>query len=633
MCGICGMIGWEDDSAFERMLRRLIHRGPDEEGRYAEPGLRLGARRLRVIDPEGGSQPVTNEDGTVRVILNGEIYNFRELRDELIRKGHRLVSRCDTEVLAHLYEEEGEGVASRLRGMFAFALWDRRRGTLLLARDRFGIKPLYYTEGPGTGQGKRTLTFASELPSLLAALPGWSIRRTALAEYLRFLYIPSPGTVIDGVRQVRPGELLIVSREGIRTRQFATLHPSQPVAAIQDPHMAGERFREVLRDSVRAHLVSDVPLGLFLSGGLDSGALLAMMRATTNGRIRTFSIGYADPADRSFNELEAARLMADRFGAEHTEERLTPDAAKLLLAIAGAMGEPFADASVIPTYLVSGLARRSVTVALSGIGGDELFGGYPRYLGMRLAPFYAHVPRTLRRWIARRVAPHLTSGDGSQDHIGRLKRFLESGDHSIADQYLRWITFLPEEWGPRALAPDLRELTEGEAWEECHKTAFQTWPGTQPAELAVGLDLQTYLPDDLLRMADRLSMAHSLELRVPFCDPEVLAFALAMPASMRFAGLRLKGFVRRALGDLLPSEILARPKYGFMVPLARWLRIDLKEMVHDLLAADAVRRRGYLNPEYVSWLIREHESRRRNLADQLFAVLMLELWSRQMEPV
>ncbi len=612
------------------MLNRLVLRGPDEEGRHLEPGVALGIRRLCVIDPAGGHQPIANETGTVRVVLNGEIYNYRELREELIGKGHRFATNSDTEVLVHLYEQEGEDGLHRLRGMFAYALWDRPRRTLLLVRDRLGIKPLYYAVQAERGTGESGLAFASELPALLEASPPRSVDSQAIARYLQLLYIPGPGTVFAGVQQVRPGELLRVVNGRIEAKRYyhptASLSPRSPQAVAD----AEDRFRAILQETVQAHLVADVPLGLFLSGGLDSGAILAMMRAVTNGSIRSFSIGYDAEADRSYNELDSARALAAHFGTDHHEERLRPDAVALLPKIVAAMGEPFADASAIPTYLVSEVARRSVTVALSGIGGDELFGGYPRYLGIRVAARYALLPAPLRRWVGKQVAPRIREGAGSRDQRGRLRRFLRDGHLPLAAQYFRWISFLPAEWGLDAFAPEFLHQAGPNGLEDEYQAMFHHWPSREPSEQAMGLDLQTYLPDDLLRMGDRLSMAHSLELRVPFCDHHVLAFALGLSPAVKYSGWRLKGFMRKALSKVLPAEIVARPKFGFQVPLARWLREDLCEMVHDLLSEDAIKRRGYLRPDYVRWLVQAHEAGRRNFADQIYALLVLELWHQNL---
>ena len=631
MCGIAGYTGHHDPTCLERMLGRLVPRGPDEVGHHHEPGITLGVRRLRVIDPEHGQQPIANETGTLWVVLNGEIYNYRELREELIQKGHRFMSHCDTEVLVHLYEQEGEEGVRRLRGMFAYALWDRNRRTLLLVRDRLGIKPLYYATRTDEAE-PGGVAFSSDLPSLQEALPPTSILPEAVRQYFTLLYVPGPGTVFQGIQQVRPGELLRIHEGQVQSwRYFDPAHAVEGPAPSDASH-AARQFHEVFRDTVRAHLVSDVPLGLFLSGGLDSGAILATMRAVTSGTIRTFSIGYDVKADRSYDELEAARLLADRFGTDHHEERLVPDAVRLLPKIVTAMGEPFADSSAIPTYLVSGMARRAVTVALSGIGGDELFGGYPRYLGLRLAARYASAPESFRQWVATRIAPGLPEGDSSRNPRGRVKRFLRNGHLPLTEQYHKWVTFLPPEWGTSAFTPEFVEATQGGSSDNGYRTLFDSWPSDDPADRAMGLDLQTYLPDDLLRMGDRLSMAHSLELRVPFCDHHLLTLARAIPASMRFSGWKLKGFLREALKSTLPPAILRRPKFGFQVPIARWLREDLREMVQDLLSEEAVRKRGYLKPEYVRWVVRQHDTGARNCSDQLYALLVLELWQRQQTP-
>ena len=625
MCGICGFVGQPDANVLERMLTCLVHRGPDEEGWHQEPGVSLGVRRLRVIDPQGGRQPVTNETGTVWAVLNGEIYNYRELREELIHKGHRFVSQCDTEVLVHLYEEEGAGAVHRLRGMFAFALWDQTRQRLLLVRDRLGIKPLYYAVQRQAGERHR-LVFSSELPSLLTALPASRLRRQALVEYLTLLYVPGPETMYEGVHQLRPGEMVCITDGQVEFQRYYRPEEEVPRRVGVREEEASDRLLALLRDTVRAHLVSDVPLGLFLSGGLDSSTILAFMRQLIPGQIRTFSIGYDSPADESYNELAAARLLAARFETDHTEERLRPDVAALLPRVVAAMGEPFADSSAIPTFLVSEVACRSVTVALSGIGGDELFGGYPRYLGMRLARHYARLPEATRRIIARTAAPWLGEGIGGRDQLGRLKRFLMDGHRPLQEQYCRWVTFLPAEWGMSAFAPEMLDACRTDEPTRTYESLFGNWPSADPADRAMGLDLRTYLPDDLLRMGDRVSMAHSLELRVPFCDHFLLAFALGLPASVRFSRGRMKGFLRKTMSVLLPKEILAGPKYGFRVPLARWIREDLREMVHDLLSERTVCQRGYLNPAYVQWLLHAHERGTRNFADQIYALVVLELW-------
>lgn len=631
MCGICGIIGSSEEALVSRMLRRLVHRGPDEQGLHREGGVTLGARRLRVIDPLGGRQPVQSEDGSVWAVLNGELYNYRALREELMDCGHRFTSRCDTEVLVHLYEQEGIAGLSRLRGMYAFAIWDRERQEALLVRDRLGIKPLYYAMRPGTGLSGTGVVFSSELPSLLEAVPEVRIRPQAIADYLTSLYVPGPDTIYEGVYQLRPGEALRVGQGRIEAFRYYRVEDSLSPTQWNTAEEAKEQFVEVFRDTVHTHLVSDVPVGLFLSGGVDSAALLAMMQE--RGTVKTFTIGYQHPEDQSFNELANARLLATHFGTEHTEAILQPDLHTLLPRVVDGMGEPFADSSAIPTYLVSEVARRSVTVALSGIGGDELFGGYPRYVGLRLASYYQALPRAIRSWLASSSAWACRESGTGRDQMGRVKRFVEHGHRTLAEQYRRWTTFIPGEW-------------EAGIWSEAMKDAlphgfspsqpvaiFEQWPSDNPMDRAMGLDIQTYLPDDLLRMGDRMSMAHSLELRVPFCDHVLLACALKLSPSLRLSGWQLKGFMRSALRGLVPGAILDGPKQGFMIPLARWLREDLREMAQDLLSDAAVRRRGYVTPAYVRWLMAEHQSGRRNHADQLYALMVLELWhGRAVQP-
>ena len=628
MCGICGHSGPGEPDVLERMLQRLVHRGPDEVGRHREPGVAFGIHRLRVIDPQGGRQPVTNESSTVWAVMNGEIYNHRELREELIKKGHRFVSQCDTEVLVHLYEEDGEGMVHRLRGMFAFALWDRGQQSLLLVRDRLGIKPLYYTVQSGFGEEMQVL-FASELPSLVAAMPAPSIRLAAIADYLSLLYVPGPETVYEGIYELRPGELLRVQDGSVKFERYWRPQESAITGLWWAQEEMVEHLHAQLRDTVRSHLVSDVPLGLFLSGGVDSSALLAFMRREVTGSIKTFSIGYEAQEDQAFNELAAAKQVAAYFHTDHVEARLQPDATSLLPKVVEAMAEPFADSSAIPTYLLSEVARRTVTVALSGIGGDELFGGYPRYLGVKTAALYGQLPSTLRSAVASMATTTMREGVGGRDYAGRAKRFLQNGHHSVEHQYLMWTSSLAQDSGESVFTPDLMAACGSIDRHAKRESLLKSWPSDDPADRAMGLDLQTYLPDDLLRMGDRISMRHSLELRVPFCDYILLGFAKSIPAEQHLKGWNLKSFLKSSLNGLLPPSVLRGPKLGFHIPLARWLRQDLKPMVADLLCETTIRQRGYVKPAYVESLLREHTSGQRNHADQIYTLAVLELWQRQ----
>ncbi len=630
MCGICGIIGEHDSVTSEPMLRRLIHRGPDDEGLYRQPNVTLGARRLQVIDPDGGHQPIGNETGTVWAVMNGEIYNYRELRNELVSKGHRLSTQCDTEVLVHLYEDGGVEAFQRLRGMFAIALWDQNQRTAWLIRDRLGIKPLYYTIQQHAPGKSASVIFSSEISSLLEALPDWRLRPEGIAEYLTHLYVPGPDTIIAGVHHLRPGQAMKVSNGHIEFLHYYRLETEVASTTSWKYKHAAQQVLPALEDAVRTHLVSDVPLGLFLSGGLDSASLLALMVKAQTDPIRTFTIGYEHPSDQSFNELAAARFLATHFKTIHSETILRPDIVSLIENVVAGMGEPFADLSAIPTYLVSQVARQSVTVALSGIGGDELFGGYPRYLGIRSAAQYQYLPQFLRQHLAT-WSSYLNEQGTSRDHRARLKRFLRDGHLPLYEQYRRWTTFIPAEWDGTLWGEELEAMFTNDRPLGPAEILFNQWPSDDSTNRAMGVDLQSYLPDDLLRMADRMSMVHSLELRVPFCDHLLLAAALQVPPRIRFSGWQLKGFMRRMLEGLLPDQILKAPKQGFMVPMARWLREDLREMAHDLLSSDQMKQRGYVKPSYVQWLLKEHESGHRNFSDQLYALIVLELWHRELQ--
>jgi len=601
------------------MVGRLVHRGPDDEGRYVEESVSLAMRRLSVIDVAGGRQPIWNETRTVCVVMNGEIYNFQELRDVLINKGHRFATKCDTEVVLHLYEEYGEACVERLRGMFAFALWDQDRQVLLLARDRLGIKPLFYST-----QGER-FWFASEVKALLAGGVERTMDALALRQFLTFLYVPSPATIFASIRQVPPGHTLAFARGQVRLRRYWSLKPDSEAIRLSVEE-AEERLLAHLKETVRLHLISDVPLGVFLSGGIDSSTLVAMMRAVSDAPIRTFTIGYGVGYE-SYNELAFARLVAERFGTDHHEEMVEPNALELLPRIIQAFDEPFADSSAIPNYLISQVARRAVTVALAGHGGDEVFGGYPRYLGQQLGRMYDLVPRGMRCAVASmsRLIPEST---GSDNWPGRIRRFLDAGGLQPDERYLRWLTHLPPEWGDEALTPELRTRVSLARPEEEFHRLYESWESPDPTERAMALDIRTYLPGDLLVLGDRMSMAHSLEVRVPFCDHVLVQYALGLPARERFRRWRLKSFLKRTLRSNLPREVLDRPKQGFMVPLARWLNQELRQMVRELLSEQAVSQRGYVRYPYVRWLLEEHESGRRNFKDQIYALLALEIWQR-----
>jgi asparagine synthase (glutamine-hydrolysing) len=613
MCGICGIAtaaGAVDPDRLARMSATLAHRGPDSAGHVLDGPVGLAARRLSIIDLETGDQPLTNEGGTVHVVQNGEIYNYRELRAELVAAGHAFRTQSDTEVLAHLYEQEGDAFAARLRGMFAVAVWDARLRRLVLARDRFGIKPLYYRAGGGE------LAFASEL----RALPRGEIDLDALEAFLAFNSVPAPLSIFVGTRKLPAGHLLVWERAEARLQRFARPEPRTADRLRDEPPAAlAEELRARLRDSVRAHLVADVPVGVLLSGGVDSGALAALAAQESSEQVRTFSIGFRE---RSFDELADARRVAERYGTRHRELVVRPDAATLLPALAEAFDEPFADSSALPTYLVSQLAAEDVKVALSGEGGDELFGGYYTYVADRLAD---HVGGLARR--ARPLVDRLPSSSSRASLDYKAKRFTRAAHLPPLERHHAW---------KEIFAPDVRaELTDRRSLFDPVDLLRARFAETEGAPLLSRLqdvDLGLYLVDDLLVKTDRASMAHSLEARVPYLDPLVADLAFALPDRLKVRGLRKKVLLRQAVAPLLPRQVVRGRKRGFSIPAAAWLRGELEPFARSVLSAGTLRRQGFFRPEPVTRLIDDHVAGRVDSSRQLWGLLAFTLWyERQVE--
>jgi asparagine synthase (glutamine-hydrolysing) len=604
MCGICGVVsasGSVDPERVARMSATLVHRGPDSTGEHTDGTAGLAARRLSIIDLETGDQPIANEDGTLHVVQNGELYNYRELRRELERAGHSFRTHGDTEVLLHLYEQYGDGFAERLRGMFAVALWDARRRRLVLARDRFGIKPLYYRDADDE------LAFASEL----RALPRGEIDLDAVEAFLAFNSIPTPLTIFREVRKLPAGHLLVWEDGATRLERFARPEPL-PERDDEEAELV-EELRSRLRDSVRAHLVSDVPVGVLLSGGVDSALLAALAAEESSEPVRTFSIGFEE---RSFDELADARRVAARYGTQHRELVLRPDAALLLPALADAFDEPFADSSALPTYLVSELAARDVKVALSGEGGDELFGGYYTYAADLLADWVGGVAR-----LARPVVERLPSSSARASFDYRAKRFVRAAHLPPLERHHGW----KEIFSPEARA----ELTGRQSSFDPVDVLRARYAETEGADELARLqdvDLGVYLVDDLLVKTDRASMAHSLEARVPYLDTVVTNLALALPARHKVRGLSKKVLLRKAAAPLLPREIVRGKKRGFSIPAAAWLRGELEPFARDTLSAETVRRQGFFDPHVVHRLLDDHIAGREDLSRQLWGLLAFTLW-------
>jgi asparagine synthase (glutamine-hydrolysing) len=616
MCGIFGVFGTNREQpasadVLEGMARAVVHRGPDGGGMHCDGALGIGMRRLSIIDLDTGSQPIANEDGTVWVVFNGEIYNYRELRAELEQRGHRFATASDTEVIVHLWEDLGERCVERLRGMFAFAVWDASRRTLLLARDRLGIKPLYYAD---TSHG---VVFGSELKALLES--PWIVRtvdRRAAALYLERGYVPDPLSILAGVAKLPPGHTLTV-RDGrtVESRRYWASTPFFESSAAA-PADAEALLWERLTDAVRSHLVSDVPLGAFLSGGVDSTTVVAIMAKEMGARVKTFSIGFREPG---FDELPYAREVAQAFGTEHHELLVGPEDLGVLDDVLAAFDEPFADCSAIPTYIVSRLARQHVTVALSGDGGDELFAGYERYLVDRRRRLVGLVGDTGLGAPLRRLSTALPKGT-------RGKNYLYNLSLPRMERYLDAVSLFPA----RELGGLLeRDGTNGV--ETSFNTALREGRGLDPLSRLQDFDLQTYLPGDILTKLDRMSMAVSLEARVPLLDHPLVEFACGLPAGLRMRGAEAKYLLKRALRGRVPDAVLTRPKQGFGVPLAVWFSRILPTFFRDRLGEGTRLREVGVKAGAVEALLDVYEAKRRpDHCGQLWGLLVLDTALRRL---
>ncbi len=626
MCGIAGLVDFDGPHAPESLVRAMCtaisHRGPDDEGVLAiprqasphEPRAILGNRRLSIIDVAGGHQPIGNEDGTIWVVQNGEIYNFQELRDRLEASGHRFATRSDTEILVHLYEEMGDDFVAELDGMFALALWDDRRKRLLLARDRFGKKPLLYAEAGGR------LSFGSEFQAILADP---AIRRDidyqALDEYLSFMSVPAPLTIYRQIRKLPPAHLLVrdAKRHHGSARYWSLGY--QPKLQIDEEEAALE-VRRLLTEAVRKRLVSEVPLGAFLSGGVDSSAVVAIMAGLIGDRVKTFSIGFDDPR---FNELPHARRVAEMYGCDHHEFQVQPRAIDVVPTLVKHYGEPYADSSAIPSFYLAQLTRQHVTVALNGDGSDEVFGGYLWHLGSRLAERWQRVPAPLRG-IAERMASGLAPlSRNRRSPIARFARFMSGAGRPRAARYRQWLSvFTPELKAELYASPPPRHADPIAA-------IFSAAPSLDAVDAMLHADIEWYLPADLLVKVDIATMANSLEARSPFLDWRLTEFAARLPSSYKVKGNTSKYILKKAIAGLVPAANMHRPKLGFAVPVGPWLRGELKEMLADHILSSRFQSRGLFKPAVVQRLFDAHQRGAGDYAHHLWTLLMLELWFRE----
>jgi asparagine synthase (glutamine-hydrolysing) len=603
----------------ERMCEALVHRGPDSRGVHVDGGAGLGVQRLRVIDLVSGDQPIFNEDRSVAVVLNGEIYNYRELRSRLERSGHRFATDGDTEVIAHLYEDEGPDCVRSLTGMFAFAVWDTSRGQLLIARDRVGKKPLYYSLRRGA------LTFASELGAVLQDPEvEREVDHQALDCYLALRYVPAPFSAFRSVRKLPPATTLVL-RDG---KPSCQRYWKLDYGSKRDPEsddLVYEEIRDRIREAVRRRLISDVPLGAFLSGGIDSSAVVAAMAERSSQPVRTFSIGFTSDG---YDELPLARLVAERFGTDHEELVVEPDALDVLPRIVRHYGEPFGDSSALPSFYVAQMASERVTVALNGDGGDESFAGYPRYVANRLLARLDVLPLELRRRVAS-LSTGLSEGANATSATNRLRRLGAVLPLAPEDRHLGYVSHLNGLDRERLYTPDYRAVVGPSVLPDVVRGPWRSSSGHSVLDRMLDVDVQTYLPGQLLTKIDIATMAHSLEGRSPLLDHEFMAFAASLPDRFKVRGTETKVGLRRALRGWVPDEVLDAPKKGFRLPIADWFRGPLASYTRDVLLDPGTRQRGLFDEGYVRELLEGHQAGRADNAAGIWSLLMLELWYRE----
>jgi len=622
MCGICGIVHSEKERIVEanlikKMCDVITHRGPDDFGIYADHNVGLGMRRLSIIDLETGKQPISNEDGKIWIVFNGEIYNHKELRKELEGFGHKYKTQTDTETIVHAYEEYGDNCVQRLNGMFAFAIWDCHKNMLFLARDRIGIKPLYYFFD------KNRFIFGSEIKSILQAgdIPK-RIDLQALDSFLTMEFIPAPLSIFQDIKKLPPGYTLKLRDNNIWLQNYWDVEiKSNGVNPLQ----IKQKLKALLQDAVKLRLMSDVPLGAFLSGGIDSSTVVALMAQVMDQPVKTFSIGFEDS---TYNELKYARIIAEKFNTEHHEFIIKPDIVDLADNLLKFLDEPFGDFSIFPTYLVSKMARDYVTVVLSGDGGDELFGGYDTYIANKLAKYYTRIPNFLRNGCLTRLLEMIPPSSKKKGLINRTKRFVEGMKLPEELHHTRWMIFLQELEKELLYNQDMKSgILEKDPYKFIRRYfANVAYNHADEINQQMYVDLKMYLVDNILVKVDRMSMATSIEARVPFLDHRFVEFAGTIPGNLKIQGLKTKVILKQAMEDLLPREILYRGKEGFSIPIKNWLREELKPLMMDTLAREKIKREGFFNSAFVENLKNQHLAGTENHSHRLWALMIFGRW-------
>ena len=624
MCGIAGWINLKQShqnsnavGVLHSMCERIVHRGPNSEGLWLDETVALGMRRLSVIDLETGDQPVFNEDKSVIVMMNGELYNYREVRADLEKRGHKFSTRSDTEILPHLYDEYGEDLVDHLNGMYAFSLWDTRSKKLIIARDRFGEKPLYY----GVIDGK--LIYASE-PKAILAHPAVKpeLDLDALRQYLSYDYVPAPNSIYKGISKLPAAHMMTVENGDVKIRRYwnQTFQKTDPKPSIET---AASDLKDLLSDAVRMRLVADVPLGILLSGGIDSSTVAAFTVKHANERVKTFSIGFEED---SFDESKFARQVAKHLNTEHYEEKLSVTTAGDLISEIGTwLDEPMSDGSLIPTFLLAQFVRKHVTVALGGDGGDEIFAGYPMYYAHKVAKKYTAIPKFVRSGLIEPIVRALPVSTKNMSFDYKAKRFVRAANLDAVERHHAWFGSFSTDEQLRLLTPETLAASDNDIYRG-PREMLSLCDATGEIEQMQFLDMNYYMAEDILTKVDRAAMAVSLETRAPFLDPRVAEFAARLPLKYKLKGSNGKYILKRAVEDLLPQTILNRPKKGFGIPIAEWLKGRLNPLMHDLLSPERLRDQGLFEPEYVQSLIREHETGRASHHKQLWTLLVFQLW-------
>ncbi len=623
MCGICGIIYREkkqrvDQAFLKKMCDVITHRGPDDEGTYVHQNIGLGMRRLSIIDLSTGKQPISNEDDAIWIVFNGEIYNHKSIRADLEKLGHRFKTQTDTEAIVHAYEEYGESCVQKLNGMFAFAIWDNRNHTLFLARDRLGIKPLYYLFD------KNRFIFGSEIKSILQAgdVPK-RIDLQALDHFLTFEFIPAPLSIFQDIKKLPPGHTLKLKNNEIWVRSYWDVELKSNEKALSQ---IKQNLRELLQDAVKIRLMSDVPLGAFLSGGIDSSTIVALMSQVMDNPVKTFSIGFEDS---TYNELKYARMIAEKFKTEHHEFIIKPDVVELADNLVKFLDEPFGDFSIFPTYLVSKKAREYVTVVLSGDGGDELFAGYDSYIADKIAKkYYSRFPEQFRNGVVTSFFDLIPPSSKKKGLINKAKRFVEGMKLPHDLHHTRWMIFLQQAEKDLLYNSDVKSgIQEFDPFKFTRNYfANVSYNRSDEINKQMYVDLKMYLVDNILVKVDRMSMATSLEARVPFLDYRFVEFAATIPGEYKMQGRKTKVILKQAMEGLLPKEILYRGKEGFSIPIKNWLKKDLKPLMMETLAPEKIRREGFFNSDYIQKLIRQHLAGQENHSHRLWALIIFGRW-------